>query len=145
MAFTVVPARHVKMHLKNQATKIDGVMKIQKMSITKTVNKCLKLISQFKSNQELANSILIKQTANEFNKTHKKLFKLLMELDESMQEYMKLSVIASSENIGKGVLGHKILGQTAQMNYDSRMVENVKGNNETVYKDIYSVLDVSKQ
>ena len=80
----VAPARHVKMHLKNQATKIVGVMKIQKISITKTVTKCLKLISHFKSNQELANSILIKQTANEFNKTHKKLIELLTELEESM-------------------------------------------------------------
>ena len=84
MASKVAPSKHVKMHLKNQASKIDGVMKIQKMSITKTVNKCLKLISQFKSNQELANSILIKQTANEFDKTHKNLIKLLTELDQSM-------------------------------------------------------------
>ena len=117
-------------------------MKIQKMSITKTVNKCLELISQFKSNQEIANSILIKQTANEFDKTHKKLIELLTELDESMQEYMKLSIMAASE-LGKGVLEQKILGQTAQMDYYSGMVENVKENNETVYKDIYSVLDVS--
>ena len=58
---------------------------------------------------------------------------------------MKLSVIAASENMGKGVLEHKILGQTAQMDYYSHMVENVKRNNETVYKDIYSVLDVSQQ
>ena len=74
MAFTVAPARHMKMHLKNQAAAIDGVMKIQKMSITKTVNKCLLLIKQFKSEQEHANSILIKQTANDFDITHRKLF-----------------------------------------------------------------------
>ena len=61
-----------------------------------------------------------------------------------MQEYTKLSIIAGSENMGKGVLEHKIMGQTAQMDYFSHMVENVKGNNETVYKDIYSVLDVSQ-
>ena len=77
MAFTVVPARHVKMHLKKQATRIDGVMKIQKMSITKTVNKCLELILQFMSNQEIGNSILIKQIANDFYKTHRKLIELL--------------------------------------------------------------------
>ena len=47
--------------------------------------------------------------------------------------------------MGKEVLEHKILGQTAQMNYYSRMVENVKENHETVYKDIYSVLDMSQQ
>ena len=58
-----------------------------------------------------------------------------------MQEYMKLSVIASS----KSVLEQKIIVQTAQMTYYSNMVENVKKGNETVFKDIYSVLDVSQK
>ena len=145
MAFTVAPARHVKMHLKNQATKIDGVMKVQKMFITKTVRKCHDLILQFKSNQELANSLLIKKTANEFHTTHTKLIELLTELDQNMQEYMKLSVIASSENMDQGVLEQKIMGQTAQMTYYSNMVENVKKDNETVFKDIFFVLDVSQK
>ena len=61
---SVAPARHVKMHLRNQATKIDGVMRTQKMSITKRVRKCHDLILQFESNQKLANSLLIKMTAN---------------------------------------------------------------------------------
>ena len=65
---TVAPAKHVKMHLKNQASKIDGVMKIQKISITKTVNKCLLLIDLFKSEQKCVNSALIKQTASDFDK-----------------------------------------------------------------------------
>ena len=141
----IATARHVKMHLKNQATKIDGVMKVQKMFITKTVRKCLELIVQFKSNQELANSLLIKKTANEFHTTHTELIELLTELDQSMQEYMKLSVIASSENMGKGVLEQKIMGQTAQMTYYSNMVENVKKGNEKVFMGIYSVLDESQK
>ena len=99
-------------------------MKVQKMFITKTVGKCLKLILQFKSNQELANSLLIKKTANDFHTTYTMLMELLT--DQSMPEYMKLSVIASSENMGQGVLEQKIMGQTAQMNYYSLMVENVK-------------------
>ena len=37
------------------------------------------------------------------------------------------------------------MGQTAQMNYYSLMVENVKKRNKTVFKDIYSVLDVSQK
>ena len=56
---SVVPARHVKMHLRNQATKIDGVIRTQKMSITKTVRKCHNLLLQFESNQKIANSLLI--------------------------------------------------------------------------------------
>jgi len=71
MNYTVAPARHVKMHLKNQATAIDGVMKIQKMSITNTLKKCLLLITKVKSEQEHANSLLIKQTANDFDTTHR--------------------------------------------------------------------------
>ena len=39
---------------------------------------------------------------------------------------MKLSVIASSENMGQGVLEQKIIGQTAQMTCYSNLVENVK-------------------
>ena len=48
---SVGPAGHVKMHLKNQATKIDGVIRIKKMSITKTVRKHHDLILQFKLNK----------------------------------------------------------------------------------------------
>ena len=60
-------------------------MKVQKISITKMVKKCLELISQFKSNQEIANSVLIKQAASDFYTPHRKLIKLLTALDESMQ------------------------------------------------------------
>ena len=119
-------------------------MKIQKMSITKTVNKCLLLIKQFKSEQEHANSILIKQTANDFDTTHRKLIEQLSELEASMQKYMELSVLAASE-LGKGVLEHKILGQTAQMQKYSRMVKNTKEEKKTVYRDYYSVLLESQQ
>ena len=56
-------------------------MKVQKMFITKTVRKCNDLILQFESNQEIANSLLIKQTANEFNTVYTKLIGTLTELD----------------------------------------------------------------
>ena len=57
----------------------------------------------------------IKQTANEFDITHRKLIGQMKELEESMQRYMMLSVQAASE-LSKGVLEEeKILGQTAQM------------------------------
>ena len=62
-----------------------------------------------------------------------------------MQEYMKLRVLASSENMGQGMLEQKIMGQTAKMTYYSNMVENVKKDNETVFKDIFFVLDVSQK
>ena len=119
-------------------------MKIQKMSITNMVNKCLLLIKQFKSEQEHANSILIKQTPNDLDITHRKLFEQLTELEESMQKYMILSVQSASE-LGKEVLDQKILGQTVQMSQYSRMVENIKEENKTVYRDIYSVLLDSQQ
>ena len=49
---TVAPAKHVKMHLKKEASKIDNIMKVQKMTITKNVTKCLNLSDQFKSEQK---------------------------------------------------------------------------------------------
>ena len=128
MALTVAPAKHVKMHLKNQASKIDGVMKVLTISITKTVNKCLLLIDQFKSEQKYVNSPLIKQTTSDFDITHKKLIGQLTELDQSMQKYMILSVQAATE-LGGGVLEQKILEQTAQMDKYSRMVKSMKENN----------------
>ena len=73
MALMVAPAKYVKMHFKNQASKIDIAMKVQKISITKTVNKCLLLIDQFKSEQKYVISPLIKQTASDFDIAHKKL------------------------------------------------------------------------
>merc|ERR1712208_76375 len=84
------------------------------------VNKYLLLINQFNSEQEHANSILIKQTTNDFDITHKKLIEQLTELEESMQRYMILSVQAASE-LSIGVLEQKILEQSAQMSKYSRM------------------------
>ena len=107
-------------------------MKIQKISITKTVNKCLLLINQFKSEQKYVNSPLIKQTANDFDITHKKLIGQLTELDQSMQKYMILSVQAATELSG-GVLEQKILEQTAQMDKYSWMVEGIKEDKKKVF------------
>ena len=81
-------------------------MKVQKISITQTVNKCLQLIDQFKSEQNYVNSPLIKQTASKFDIAHNKLIGQLTELDQSMQKYMILSVQAATE-LGGGVLEKK--------------------------------------
>ena len=115
-------------------------MKLQMMFITKRVNKCLLLINQFKSEQKYVDSPLIKQTANEFIITHKRLIEKLMELDKFMQSYMTLSVQAASE-LGGGVLEQKILEQSAQMCKYSQMVKILKEDNETVIREIYSVLN----
>ena len=89
-------------------------MKVQKISITKTVNEFLLLINQFKSEQKYVDSPLIKQTTNDFIITQKMLIDKLTELDECMQSYMTLNVQAASE-LGRGVLEQKILEQSAQM------------------------------
>ena len=115
-------------------------MKVKKISITKTVKKCLLLIDQFKSEQKYVNSPLIKQTASEFEIAHTKLIGQLTELDHSMQKYMILSVQAATE-LGGGVLEQKILEQTAQMDKYYRMVESIEENNKEVFREIYSVLD----
>ena len=125
---------------KKSSIKNDGVMKIQKISITKMVNKCLLLINQFKSEQKYVNSPLIKQTANDFDITHKKLIGQLTELDQSMQKYMILSVQAASELSG-GVLEQNILEQMdkySQLNIDElieRRIQKhknlIKGKNHT--------------
>ena len=115
-------------------------MKVQKISITKTVKKCLLLIDQFKSEQKYVNSPLIKQTASDFDIAHKKLIEQLTELDQSMQKYMILSVQAATELSG-GVLEQKILEQTAQMDKYSRMIEGIKEDNKEVFRENYSVLD----
>ena len=118
-------------------------MKVQKISITKTLNKCLQLIDQFKSEQKYVNSPLIKQTASEFEIAHKKLIEQLTGLDQNMQKYMILSVQAVTE-LGEGVLERKILEQSAQMEKYSQMVKSIKENNKDVFREIYSVLDSHK-
>jgi len=55
----------------------------------------------------------------------------MSELEESMQKYMKLIVLAASA-LGK-------------MQKYSHMVKNIKGENKTVYRDIYYVLLDSQQ
>ena len=141
---SVVPARHVKMHLRNQATKIDGVMKTQKISITKTVKKCHDLILQFESNQKIANSLLMKKTANEFHTTHTKLIETMIDLYQSMQDYTKLSIIAS-ENMSNGMFEQKVIELNANLTYYANMVEKVKEENEIIFKDIYQILDVPEK
>ena len=109
-------------------------MKVQKISITKTVKKCLLLIDQFKSEQKYVNSPLIKQTASDFDIAHKKLIQQLTELDQSMQKYMILSVQAATE-ISGGVLEQKILEQTAQMDKYCRMIKSIKDDNKEVFRE----------
>ena len=133
---SVKPARHVKMHHKNQATKIDGVIR--------TVRKCHQLLLQFESNQKISNSLLMKKTANEFHTTHTKLIETMNDLYQNMQDYTKLSVIAS-KNMSNGVFEQKIIQQNVQMTYYSNIVENVKKGHKTIFRDIYCVLDVSEK
>ena len=98
------------------------------------------MIDQFKSEQKYVNSPLIKQAASKFETAYKKLTEQLAGLDQNMQRYMILSVQAVTE-LGEGVLEHKILEQSAQMERYSHMVESIKGNNEEVFREIYSVLN----
>ena len=125
---------------KKEASKMDNIMKVQKMTITKNVTKCLKLLDQFKFEQKHVNSPLIKQAASEFETAHKKLIEQLAGLDQNMQKYMILSVQAVTE-LGEGVLEQKILEQTAQMEKYSHMVESIKENNLEVFREIYFLLD----
>ena len=141
---SVEPARHVKMHLKNQATKIDGVIRTQKMSITKMVGKCHDLLLRFESNQKIANSILMKKTANEFHTTHTKLIETMNDLYQSTQDYTKISFIAS-ENMSNGMFEQKIIEQNANLTYYANIVEKVKEGHKIIFKDIYHVLDVPEK
>ena len=112
------------MHLKNQ----NGVIEMQKISITNTVRQCHNLILQFESNLKIDNDLFIKD-ANEF---YTKLKEMLAELQQSIHEDMKL-VIASSKNMSKAVLKQEITGQKNQMAYYAQIVESVElGRNETI-------------
>ena len=110
------------------------------MTITKNVTKCLKLLDQFKFEQKHVNSPLIKQVASKFETAYKKLTEQLAGLDQNIERYMILSVQAVSE-LGEGVLEHKILEQSAQMERHSHMVESIKGNNAEVFREVYFVFN----
>ena len=83
----------------------------------------------------------MKKTANEFHTTHTKLIETMNDLYQSMQDYTKLSIVAS-ENMSNRVFEQKIIEQNAQMTYYSNIVENVKKGHKTICMDIYCVLDV---
>ena len=53
------------MQIKQEAKKINNLMKFQKITITKNVNKCLTLLDQFKQEQNYGNSPLVEQAARE--------------------------------------------------------------------------------
>ena len=60
-------------------------MKVQKITITKNVTKCLKLLDRFKIEQKYGNSPLMKQAASEVEISHRKLTEQLVGLDQNMQ------------------------------------------------------------
>ena len=74
----------MRIPLKKEASKIDNIMKVQKMSITKNVTKCLKLLDQFKFEQKHVNSPLIKQAASKFETAYKKLTEQLAKLNQNL-------------------------------------------------------------
>ena len=139
---SVEPARNVKMRLKNQATKIDGVIRTPKIS--KMAAKCHNLLLKFESNEKIANSILMKKTANEFHTTHTKLIETMNDLYQSTQDYTKISFIAS-KNMSNGMFEQKIIEQNANLTYYANIVENVKEGHKIIFKDIYHVLDVPEK
>ena len=115
---TVAPAQNVRMQLKQEAKKINNLMKVQKMTITKNVNKCLTLLDQFKQEQNYGNSPLVEQAAREVETLYRKLKAQLERLDTNLQRYINLCV--QTTETSEGVLEQKILEQSAQMDKYSK-------------------------
>ena len=111
---TVAQVKHVRMQIKQEATRINNLMKVQKVTIKKNVNKCLTLFDRFKQEQNYGNSPLVNQAAREVETSDRKLNDQLERLDTNMQRYINLCVQTVTE-IREGDLEQKILEQTAQM------------------------------
>ena len=132
---TVAPAQNVRIQLKQEAKKINNLMKVKKMTITKNVNKWLTLLNQFKQEQNYGNSPLVEQAAREVETLYRK-------LKAQLQIYINLCV--QTTETSEGVLEQKILEQSAQMDKYSKAVDDIKRNNREAFKEIYLIIDSHK-
>ena len=83
--------------IKQKATGIRLLMKIQKINITRNVDKCLTLLDRFKQEQNKGNSPLLTQAAKEVDSFYKKTTDHLDGFDSNMQRYLDLSVQTVTE------------------------------------------------
>ena len=83
----------MRMQMKTEATRIHNIMKVQKVTITKNVDKCLTLLDRFKQEQNNGNSPLVTQAAREVETFYRKITDQLDELDTNMQRYIDLRYV----------------------------------------------------
>ena len=78
--------------IRAEATRTNGLMRVQKMSLTKLVNKCLQLLDTFKKEQARESSPLVFQCASEVMTYHGRITDLLAGLEGNMTKYLELNV-----------------------------------------------------
>ena len=74
--------------MRAEATRMNGLMWVQKMNLTKLVNKCLQLLDTFKREQARESSPLVSQCASEVMNFHERTTDLLARLETNMNKYL---------------------------------------------------------
>ena len=105
--------------MRSEAFRINNLMRVQKMTVTKNVTKCLLLLDQFKKEQNNGNSPLLLQSATEVNTFYKRTTDHLGRLESSMQRYLDLSVQTFTGR-EEGDLDRKIEQNSAQLDRYTR-------------------------
>ena len=78
--------------MRAEATRLNGLMRVQKISLTKLVNKSLQLMETFKREQVQDSSPLVTQCATDVMKFHERTTDLLTRRDSNMNRYQELCV-----------------------------------------------------
>ena len=78
--------------MRTEAVRVKNLMRVQKISVTKNVTKCLQLVDIFKKEQDRDSSPLLVQCASEVLTFHGRITDLLGRLKSNMQKYLDISV-----------------------------------------------------
>ena len=116
--------------MRSEATRELNGMKYQKACLTKYVNKCLKLVEDFREENNHS-SPLLNQAATDVMTFYNRAKDLLEELEESMKKYFRLSSLTHEGSDSD--LDKLIVDNQAAIEVYSLTFENIKGQNIEIF------------
>ena len=111
--------------MKSEAVRVHNLMRFQKTTLTKYVNKCLILVEKFKQEQSMASSRLLVQAASEVITFHERTTDHLGRLEGNIHKFLDLTM-QTFEGDDESELDKKIDDNSTQMDKYSKAVDDIK-------------------
>ena len=125
--------------MRAEAARVNNLMQVQKITVTKNVTKCLHLLDLLKKDQNSGSSPLLVQSASEVITFHGRTTDQLNRLEGNMQRFLDLSVQTFTGD-DESELDRKIEDISTQMDKYTKTVDCIRTNNIENFRHIQHIL-----